>query len=66
MSFQIYNSAITATEKTNVVTVLLTNEQTVRLDEISIAIRGASAKPISRAALVRPRPPPLSRTTRAF
>ena len=42
-----------ATAPTSPVTVLLTDEQTVRLDEISIQIRRQSGKAISRSALIR-------------
>ena len=50
---QMAHDAIAATGKASAVTVLLTNEQTVRLDEISAAIRRRSAKSISRSAVIR-------------
>ena len=40
-------------EKQVLVTILLTNEQTVRLNEISAGIRRRTAKSISRSALIR-------------
>ena len=38
---------------TAAVTVLLTTEQAVKLDELSVAIRRATGKAVSRSALIR-------------